>query len=120
MSKPTPTLYFLPSCTSCQRVRSLVESLADWKIRNLKEEPVTEDELDDLAERVGGYEPLFSRRARLYQERGLKDQTLTEADYRRLILEHYTFFKRPVMDLGGKQVFVGASKAVVQQLVRAL
>ena len=49
---------------------------------------------------------------------GLKDQALGEKDYRRLILEEYTFLKRPVALLGGK-LFVGSEKATVEKLKQA-
>ena len=50
---------------------------------------------------------------------GLHEQTLTEKDYRRLILEEYTFLKRPVA-IVGKQIFIGNTKAVVEALKNAL
>ena len=115
-----PTLYHLPSCTTCQRVRAALGPLAaDWTLRDVKTEPLTGAEVDRLAQLAGGYAPLFSRRARLYRERGLKDQDLTEADYRRLILEHYTFLSRPVVEVDGR-VFVGSGKKAVEGAVAKL
>jgi len=52
--------------------------------------------LDKLAVEHGSYETLFSRRAMKYKSMGLKDQKLSEKDYKRLITEEYTFLKRPV------------------------
>ena len=69
--------------------------------------------------RAGGYAALFSRRARLYRERGLHEQSLAEEDLRRLLLEHYTFLSRPVVEVDGK-VFVGSGKKAVEGAVRAL
>ncbi|MEM6378025.1 MAG: arsenate reductase, partial [Bacteroidota bacterium] len=43
---------------------------------------------------------------------GLNEQVLTEADYKKWILEEYTFLKRPVM-LVDDEIFVGNSKKVV-------
>ena len=67
---------------------------------------------------TGSYEALFSKRAQLYRQRNLNEQTLSEEDYKNLILEHYTFLKRPVM-LVDNQIFVGNSKKVVAQAVEA-
>lgn len=114
-----PTIYYISPCSTCQRVMSTVDSLADWTLRELKTEPLTPEELDGLAEIAGGYEPLFSRRARLYRERGLHEQDLTEDDYRRLILEHYTFLNRPVMHIG-EEIFIGSAAKTVTAAVRAL
>src|SRR6201995_3519194 len=99
-------IYHLSSCITCQRI--LKETGADSKgftLQDIKVEKITPAQLDELKEKAGSYEALFSRRALKYKEMGLKDQELTEADYRRLILEEYTFLKRPVA-LIGKKIFV--------------
>ncbi len=59
-----------------------------------------------MKEMAGSYEALFSRRAIKYKEMGLKDQKLTEKDIQRLILQEYTFLKRPVI-IDGDKIFVG-------------
>ena len=63
---------------------------------------------------VGSYESLFSRRAMKFRSMGLADKSLTESDYRALILEEYTFLKRPVF-LTDNGVTAGSSKAEVQR-----
>ncbi len=45
----------------------------------------------------GSYEALFSKRAKKYKQMDLKDQKLNEQDYKQLILNDYTFLKRPVV-----------------------
>ena len=62
---------------------------------------------------AGSYEALFSRRATLYKERDLKNKTLTENDFKALILEHYTFLSRPV-SVSNNTIFVGNSKKNVE------
>ncbi len=74
---------------------------------------MTEDQIGHLYDLAGSYEALFSKRARLYKERNLKDKSLGETDFKDLILEHYTFLKRPVMVLNG-EIFIGNSKKTVQ------
>lgn len=88
-------------------------------LQDIKTEKITPAQLDELKEKAGSYEALFSRRAIKYKELGLKDKKLTEADYRRLILEEYTFLKRPVA-LDGKKIFVGSEKKTVEALKAAL
>jgi len=65
------------------------------------------------------YEALFSKRAVLYRERNLKDQNLTEDDFKALLLEHYTFLKRPVI-IAENQLFIGNSKKVVAAAKKAI
>ena len=113
-----PTIYLLPSCKTCQRVHDTVSQVAEWEVRDIKSEPLTESEVEAFAKTAGSYEALFSRRAMLYRQRGLNEQTLTEEDYKRLILEHYTFLKRPVMEVGD-ELFVGSAKKTVEAAVRA-
>lgn len=46
---------------------------------------------------------------------GLKERVLREQDYRSLILEEYTFLKRPVVMVDG-MIFVGSDKSTVEGL----
>jgi arsenate reductase len=72
-----------------------------------------------MKEMAGSYESLFSRRAMKYRGMGLNEMTLTEADYKKYILEEYTFLKRPVIIIEDK-IFVGNSKKVVAAAKEAL
>ena len=74
--------------------------------------------MEEMHRLSGSYESLFSKRAQLYRKRGLNEQALTEEDYKNLILEHYTFLKRPVM-IVNDQIFVGNSKKVVAAALEA-
>jgi len=112
------TIYLLPSCNTCQRVLKTVEQVGEWTVRDIKSEPLTEDEVDAMAASAGSYENIFSRRAMLYRSRGLNEKTLAEEDYKALILEHYTFLKRPVMQVGDTY-FAGSAKKNVEAAVRA-
>jgi len=50
---------------------------------------------------------------------GLAEKTLSEADYRDLILAEYTFLKRPVIIIGD-QVFTGSAKKTLAAAQEAL
>lgn len=84
-------------------------------MQDIKTEKITPQQLDEMRSLTGSYESLFSRRALKYKEMGLKDKQLTEDDYRRLILDEYTFLKRPVT-INGKKIFVGNDKKTVEAL----
>ena len=62
---------------------------------------------------TGNYEALFSRVALKYRALGLDKMKLTEDDYKKYILEEYTFLKRPVMILNDK-IFIGNSPKNVE------
>lgn len=79
---------------------------------DIKAEGISAEDLDAMKAHVGSYEALFSRRAMKFRSMGLADKTLSEQDYRNLILEEYTFLKRPVF-LTEEGVTVGSAKAEV-------
>ncbi|MEM1320463.1 MAG: ArsC/Spx/MgsR family protein [Bacteroidota bacterium] len=112
-------IYHLANCSTCQRIIKELNNGEGFTLQNIKEEAITPEQIDAMAEKAGSYEALFSRRAMKYRAMGLHEQSLSEADYRRLILEEYTFLKRPVMLIGEEQ-FVGNSKKVVAAAVAAL
>ena len=80
---------------------------------------VTAEELDAMHAHAGSYEALFSRRAMKFRSMGLAERNLSEDDYRQLILEEYTFLKRPVL-LTENAVFAGSAKASVEGARAAL
>ncbi|CAH0998996.1 hypothetical protein LEM8419_00289 [Neolewinella maritima] len=116
---PVPVLYQLDTCSTCQRIRRTLGDQPDLTVVDIKTTPLTAPALDRMAELAGSYAALFSRRAMKYRSMGLADQSLTEADYRRLILEEYTFLKRPVL-LTRDQVFAGSAKATIAAAKAAL
>ena len=105
-------IYYLGTCDTCKRILNELKPLNDFEIQDIKSEPITVEQLKEMRNLAGSYEALFSKRARLYSERKLKDQRLVEKDYEALLLEHYTFLKRPVI-LVNNQIFIGNSKKVV-------
>ncbi len=105
-------IYYLSTCDTCKRILKELEPLDEVHLIDIKADPITEEQLLEMEQLAGSFEVLFSKRARLYKERGLKDKTLSENDFKNLILEHYTFLKRPVMIFNG-QIFVGNAAKVV-------
>ncbi len=105
-------IYYLGSCDTCKRILNEMQPPASFELQDVGEVPVNARELDELKELAGSYEALFSKRARLFRERGLHEKNLTEADYASLLLDHYTFLKRPVIVVNNK-IFIGNSKQTV-------
>lgn len=112
------TVYYLPSCDTCRKIlKSLPEN--DLILRDIKQEPITVKELETMGKLAGSYEVLFSRKAQLYKSMNLKEQSLSEADYMKYILEHYTFLSRPVFIIAGK-IYIGNSSKNVEEVIKAL
>ena len=87
--------------------------------RDIKQDPISPEELDEMVRLSGSYEALFSKKAILYKTLDLKNKTLTETDYKNYILEHYTFLSRPVFIIDNK-IFIGNSQPVTLQVMKAL
>ena len=81
--------------------------------QDIKTDPLTPKQIEEMYSLAGSYESLFSKRAKLYKERDLKNQRLEDENYRDLILEHYTFLKRPVI-INESSIFIGNSKMEVE------
>ena len=109
-------IYYLKTCNT-RILKDL--NLKNVVLQDIKESPITVKQLDEMKALSGSYEALFSRRAKLYKEMGLKDATLKEADYKNYILEHYTFLSRPVILVDSK-IFIGSSKKNVEEAKKAL
>ena len=112
-------IYHLSTCDTCQRILKELQPLDGVPLQDIKTEAVTEAQVEEMQKLAGNYEALFSKRARLYRQKGLHEKQLSETDYKNLILEHYTFLKRPVV-LVNDQIFVGNSKKVVEAAKLAL
>jgi arsenate reductase len=105
-------IYYLSTCDTCKRILKEVDAPAAFELQDIKKEPLTEEQLEELKKLSGSYENLFNKRARLYKERDLKNKELNKDDYKNLLLEHYTFLKRPVI-VNENDIFIGNSKSTV-------
>ncbi|TVZ52778.1 arsenate reductase family protein [Dokdonia sp. Hel_I_53] len=112
-------IYHLSTCNTCQRIISEINPGADVVLQDIKTEAITEKQLEEMYKLSGSYESLFSKRAQLYRQRGLNTQSLNENDFKELILEHYTFLKRPVIIIDD-QIFIGNSKKNIASAADAL
>lgn len=106
-------IYLLSTCDTCKRIMRDLEAPSSFVVQDIKKNEITVKQLEEMHALSGSYESLFSRRAKLYKERQLKDKKLTERDFKSLILEHYTFLKRPVI-LNNEEIFIGNSKNTIQ------
>lgn len=111
--------YYLSTCSTCIRILKELQLPDAIEKQDLKAHPVSKKDLNTLVKLAGSYEALFNRRAQLYKERNLKEQPLSEQYYQSLILEHYTFLKRPVLVLD-KKIFIGNDKKTVEAARQAV
>jgi arsenate reductase len=111
-------VYGLPYCTTCQKALAYLEGkgVRITGFRDVKTEPLTRGEVEELARKVGSADALFSRRAMKYRATGLHEQTLSDDDLLRLMTEEYTFITRPVI-VRGDRATAGFSAKKIDALV---
>lgn len=108
-------IYYLSSCSTCARIINELDlKKKGFQFQDIKTEKITTDQLEDMKKRAGSYEALFSRVAMKYRALGLDRKELTEQDYKKYILEEYTFLKRPVI-LIGNSITIGNSKKTIAE-----
>ncbi|GAF01441.1 arsenate reductase family protein [Saccharicrinis fermentans] len=108
-------VYYLSTCSTCRRIIKEVEPDNDFIFQDIKNEPLSKEQLDDIFALAGSYQSIFNKQARKYRELGLHSQELSEDKMRELILEEYTFLKRPVFIIDN-QIFIGNSRKVINEL----
>jgi arsenate reductase-like glutaredoxin family protein len=117
--------YYLKTCDTCKRILKQLKSTvsddvyASFVFQEIKTQPITVKQLEGIHKLTQSYEALFSRRAKKYKQMDLKNQTLSELDYKQLILDEYTFLKRPVIIIDDT-IFVGNSKKNVDMMLEMI
>lgn len=107
-------VYFLQTCDTCRRILKEVP-LKGFEKQEIKSNPLTVSQLEEMYKISNSYEALFNKRAKLYKAMDLKNQEVSESDYRQYLLDEYTFLKRPVF-LVDDELFIGNSKKEIERL----
>lgn len=113
-------VYHLSTCDTSQGIiKDNKLNKKGFDMQDIKTEKISAAQLDEMKKMAGSYEALFSRRALKYKSMGLKEMKLGEKDYRKYILEEYTFLKRPVIIIDDK-IFIGSEKKNLDALKKSL
>ena len=109
----------MASCDTCRKIIKTLPKGNDLVFRDIKQNPITEEELEEMYQLSVRYESLISTKAVLYKSMDLKNKALAEADYKKLILEHYTFLSRPIFIINGG-VYIGNSQQNMLRVMKVL
>ena len=112
-------IYYLASCDTCRKIIKALPEGHNLVFHDIKQDPITEEQLDEMYQLSGSYEVLFSKKAQLYKSLGLKDKALTETDFKKYLSEHYTFLSRPVFIIDSA-IYIGNSQQNILQVHNAL
>nr|WP_319401535.1 ArsC/Spx/MgsR family protein [uncultured Carboxylicivirga sp.] len=113
------TAYILKSCNTCRRILKGVHEYGKVDLVDIKSDPLSVEVIDCLAEKAGSYEAIFNKQSIKYREKGLAHIQLEEEDYRKYIIEEYTFLKRPIFIID-EMIFIGNSNKSVTNLMNYL
>ena len=112
-------IYYLASCDTCRKIIKSLPKDHNLVFHDIKQDRITVEELEEMNHLSGSYEALFSKKAQLYKSMDLKNKSLTEDDFKKYILEHYTFLSRPVFIINGK-IYIGNTQQNMLQVMKAL
>jgi arsenate reductase len=113
------TIFYLASCDTCRKIIKTLPKGLKLAYHDIKQDPITLEQLEEMHAMAGSYEALFSKKAQLYKSMGLKDKNLGEEDYKKYILEHYTFLSRPVFVIDNK-IYIGNTQQNMLQVMKAI
>lgn len=115
----TNKIYYLASCDTCRKIIKSLPKDTNLIFHDIKQNPISTEELEEMHQLSGSYEALFSKKAQLYKSLDLKNKSLTETDYKKYILEHYTFLSRPVFIIENK-IYIGNSQKNILEVLNVL
>lgn len=107
-------VFYLKTCDTCLKILKQFD-LKSFTKREIKTEPITEEEIEEMYKISKSYEALFNKKSTQIKLQELDIKTLKEEDFKGLLLNHYTFLKRPVF-LTDKEIFVGNDKLNLEKL----
>lgn len=112
-------LYWLPHCSTCKKAKEFIEKkgVEISEFHDIKEHRLSKNEVEKLAELVGGAENLFSRRAIKYREMGLNEREVFSGEMLDLMTSEYTFIKRPVLVIDEKAT-AGFSEKIYNEILQ--
>lgn len=111
-------VYYLSTCDTCGKIiKQLKLKEKGFKFQDIKAESITKEQVEEMEEMAGSYEAIFSRVALKYKT--LDPKPTKESEYKKLILQEYTFLRRPVI-ISGKQIFIGNKKGTIEAAEKAL
>jgi arsenate reductase len=113
-------VFYLSTCDTCRRIlKQLNLKEKGFILQDIKTEKITESQIEELENLAGSYEALFSRTSRKYKENDLDKVSLDEKTYKKLILDEYTFLKRPVI-VFQRKIFIGNSKNIIAEAQKSI
>ncbi|MBZ5487033.1 Spx/MgsR family RNA polymerase-binding regulatory protein [Halomonas aquamarina] len=102
------TLYIIDTCDTCRKARkALEENAIPFKTHDLRKDGLSATLLEHILERVPLVEAI-NKRSKTWRDLSQQEKDGLDANSaRRLLIEHPTLLKRPLLDMGGNAIKVG-------------
>jgi arsenate reductase (glutaredoxin) len=118
MFMATKKIKFLqkPTCTTCRKAKEFLDQLgAEFELRSLDEQPLSESELEEL---IGtrDYKQFLNPRNELYRVKNMKEQPPTRAQAIKLMAKTPNLIRRPVV-VSGEEVVLGFDEQALRDLM---
>ena len=88
-------IYYLASCDTCRKIIKSLPNADRLQFHDIRQNPITEKELEEMYQLSGSYEALFSKKAQLYKSMDLKNKALNPYPEVLLIAIAYVSGRRP-------------------------
>ncbi len=106
----------IKNCNKIRDTRKWLEGKkVDYAFINVKKDPLSRDELDELRIKVG-LDSLVNRKGMKWRQLGLAGKDLSEDELFDILLENQTMIKRPVL-IKGDAVLVGYDEASFEAFI---
>ena len=115
----TNKIYYLASCDTCRKIIKSLPNSNMLTFIDIRQNPISESDLEEMYQLSGSYEVLFRKKAQLYKSLDLKNKNLKEDDYKKYLLEHYTFLSRPVFIIENN-IYIGNSQKNINEVIKVL
>lgn len=112
-------VYHLSTCSTCKKIINSIRFPDKTEFIDIKFNPITETQIDEMHSLSGSFEALFSKRAIKYKSLELKEKNLSESDFKKYIMSEYTFLKRPVI-IYDASIYIGNSAKNIDAFKKAL
>lgn len=112
-------IYGLKTCDTCRKARRILsEAEVDHVFHDVRESAISKSQVTRWA-KAAGWEVLLNRSSAAWRGLDARDkERLTETKAVALMAANPTLIKRPVIERGGTDVFVGWSTDVAAKLAR--
>lgn len=106
----------IKNCDTIRKTRKwLSENEVEYEFIDLKKEPLTIDEINELSFKVG-LDVLVNKRGTTYRNLGLKDKELSDEEMIKVLEQNQSMIKRPVLTLD-EAVLVGFDEEAFKNFI---